>query len=396
MYSHYRESFEKVSGDTKDNLWHQFFKSNQGETEILWTEIIRESDRKILEKMLEALLEPTFITEQKRAKLGITETNTITENITITPKLNIPEKITTPIINKDLSTDMKYTIWFERTWGERLKVNVEVGPIPFENRLKLLNELENQGIQFRQSAKIEGKKYTKVYTQVTDISDWASKQVLVEGMERLYQDPAINTVFKKIALAIESMGIEKEEEQEQVEIQFHHTQQTSSMISEQAFFKFAEANNINGDNYHIQGRFASFLIPTFRELERTFGKTRHKWWWHDSTFTFWFERLKDDRLKLTLELGPLHPEKRLAIIKELEKCGLSFSDKSKQPIARYTRLFSTSKVIELARKTTWACPVEYVRTSWDNEEAIYEEMERMFIDPKNQTILNMIESLIED
>jgi hypothetical protein len=87
--------------------------------------------------------------------------------------------------------------------------------------------------------------------------------------------------------------------------------------------------------------------------------------------------LRDDRLKLALELGPLKPVQRLAIINGLELLGLPFLPKSKQSTSRYTRLYSNSKVL----------------TSWQDEEEIYKEMEVLFNDPKYQSILSMIEAL---
>jgi hypothetical protein len=270
-------------------------------------------------------------------------------------------------------------IWFERTWDERLKINVEVGPTPFEKRLNLLTALENQGIPIRESGKLEGKKYTKIYTQTTDISDWAKKDGIVNGMERLYHDPKINSLFKKIALAVETVE-EDREKKEQIERIVHSAYHSAGNFPEASFIKFAETHGISVENYRIQSRNASFLIPAFRELEQKYGEAREKWWWHNSTFTFWFDRLKDDRLKLTLELGPLQAEQRIAIINALEFLGLSFSAKSKQATSRYTRLYSKSKVI----------------TSWDDEEAIFKVMEVLFNDPKNQHILNMIDMLKMD
>lgn len=268
-------------------------------------------------------------------------------------------------------------IWFERTWDEQLKVNIEVRPIPYESRLKLLTRLEEQGISFRSSGKLEGKKYTKIFTQTTAISDWADKQVIVEGMERLYHDSGLDSTFKKIALAMESLVKEKEEDQEQLESTFHHYHQPKENITEAAFIKFAANKWISASQYKIKGRFASFITPAFRDLEQIYGMARIKWWWHDSTFTFWFERLKDDRLKLTFELGPLKPEQRLAIIERLEELGVSFSAQSKLPTAKYTRIFSKTKVIN----------------SWEDEEEVYHTMEELFNDPENQSLIDKIEIL---
>lgn len=270
-------------------------------------------------------------------------------------------------------------IWFERTWDERLKVNVEVGPTPFEKRIKLLTALENQGIQIRPSAKLEGKKYTKIFTKTTVISDWANKQEIVEGMESLYHDTDIKSLFKRIALAIENMDVEMEQK-DQLERIIYQANQVIDKIPEDAFIKFAQVYDIPEDNFHIQNRFASFVIPAFRELEKNYGNTREKWWWHNSTFTFWFERLKDDRLKLTLELGPLYADQRQAVIIALESMGLPFASKSKQQTARFTRIFSKSKVIK----------------DWDDEEAIFNEMEELFKDQKNQSIIEMINKLIDN
>lgn len=69
--SHYRESYEKVPGDTKDNLWHRFFsdKDNVGTVTVLWKEVNDEKERQILEKMLEYVLGPEFEKFRRRLKL---------------------------------------------------------------------------------------------------------------------------------------------------------------------------------------------------------------------------------------------------------------------------------------------------------------------------------------
>ena len=54
LYSHFRESFEKVPGDTKENKWHRFFssKENINGLEVYWIAIEGEYDRIIIEKIL--------------------------------------------------------------------------------------------------------------------------------------------------------------------------------------------------------------------------------------------------------------------------------------------------------------------------------------------------------
>jgi hypothetical protein len=66
VYSHYRESFEKFSGDTKYSSWHHFFskKDNIGQLTVYWIEIntgddsASELDRQILEKIYKRKYSP--------------------------------------------------------------------------------------------------------------------------------------------------------------------------------------------------------------------------------------------------------------------------------------------------------------------------------------------------
>ena len=68
IYSHFRESFEMVSGDTKYNKWHQFFsnKNNIGMLKVyclvLESNNAKESelDRQIIEKILTKVYQPEF------------------------------------------------------------------------------------------------------------------------------------------------------------------------------------------------------------------------------------------------------------------------------------------------------------------------------------------------
>ncbi|MBT2691776.1 PD-(D/E)XK nuclease family protein [Bacillus sp. ISL-55] len=265
-------------------------------------------------------------------------------------------------------------IWFERTWDERLKINIEVGPVPYENRLKLLNALETQGITIRPSAKLEGKKYTKIYTETLSIIDWANKQEVVTGMETLYHADNLKNTLRKIAKAVEIIenNLEQEVQEERL-----ISERTYERFPQNPFLKFAQNHGIVSSLYRVGNKNASFLMTEFRELEKSFGVTREKWWWHDSTFTYWFERLRDDRLKLTLELGPLQADKRLKMINQLEESGIVFSAQSKLPTSRYTRLFSKSVFIE----------------NWNDEEELYREMVRLFEEDKNQELLEIIKSL---
>ncbi|TWT25299.1 hypothetical protein [Planomicrobium sp. CPCC 101110] len=93
----------------------------------------------------------------------------------------------------------------------RLKITVEVGPIPYEERVQLLTMLEKHGVSFRQNVKQEGKKYTRIYTAWTEVRGWASKQEVLNSILELYDAPEINDLFQKIALSVEAMTQNQEE-----------------------------------------------------------------------------------------------------------------------------------------------------------------------------------------
>lgn len=101
--------------------------------------------------------------------------------------------------------DQAFIIWFERQVEDRIKITVEVGPIPYEERYQLLTMLGKHGISFQQNAKQEGKKHTKIYTACTEVKDWPSKQEVLKSMVELYNAPEINDMFRKTVLSVEGM-----------------------------------------------------------------------------------------------------------------------------------------------------------------------------------------------
>lgn len=82
LKNHYQSSFEEVSGDTKDKIWHKFFKKYRGKLKVYWKEQEDERIRQIIEKMLDCCLNPEFNnfkekvkTKRKKSKTYAQETN---------------------------------------------------------------------------------------------------------------------------------------------------------------------------------------------------------------------------------------------------------------------------------------------------------------------------------
>lgn len=261
-----------------------------------------------------------------------------------------------------------FIIWFERTWNNELKITLELGSIPQDSRVRLLETLEKQGVKIRPSAKLDGKKYTKIYTSVVEVDDWADTQKLVEGMESLSHAESFTKLLTQISMALECLESDVES------IEFEEVKSIS--IPKGAFQQFIENYGIPDELYKSGGNICSFLVPAFRDIENLCGRTRMRWW-YDSPFVYWFECLKDGRLKLILELGPLEPDRRLALIGTLEAMGLQFRPKSKRQDSSYTRLFSNSMEIH----------------NWNDPQEVCKAMELLFNHEKNQHILSLIESL---
>ncbi|WP_214816724.1 PD-(D/E)XK nuclease family protein [Exiguobacterium sp. s59] len=92
-------------------------------------------------------------------------------------------------------------IWFERKGSKRLKLYVEVGPIDYAERLPLLEALEAKNISFWKSGKQEGKKFTRIYTDTIDVSDWTNATIITNAMTSLLNTKAfhsVNTTVTKV------------------------------------------------------------------------------------------------------------------------------------------------------------------------------------------------------
>lgn len=85
-------------------------------------------------------------------------------------------------------------IWFERKGSKRLKLYVEVGPIDYAERLPLLEALEAKNISFWKSGKQEGKKFTRIYTDTIDVSDWTNATIITNAMTSLLNTKAFHSV----------------------------------------------------------------------------------------------------------------------------------------------------------------------------------------------------------
>lgn len=238
-------------------------------------------------------------------------------------------------------------VWFTRTNENRLKLVVEIGPIPYVNRLPLLEFLEKTGLPIQNRSKKEDSVYTRLFFIETDINKWDGidnldvVEDLAEAMKDLYISDSFTALRKNIASYLnneEVEEIEKEiEDQEQVDSP-DHTEDGLTKVKDD-FVQWMEKMDIPKDRYRMTKRLTSFTIPLFDDWKEKLGETRENWWWDNGPLLFWME-LREDSFQFVLEVGPVEATTRVAFMESLKEKGVIFSKRGLQLNSKYTRIFS--------------------------------------------------------
>ncbi|MEI4831385.1 PD-(D/E)XK nuclease family protein [Bacillus sp. FJAT-53711] len=236
-------------------------------------------------------------------------------------------------------------IWFERKAEDRMKLIIEVGPLEHEKRLQLLNKLEENGISIKGRSKEPGSMYTRIYAANEEIHNWTDKDEILHKMNKMYNSNSFNEVISSIAEAITSIVYEEDTEENEIFYADHiQSNQVDKGTLAAAFQLFVTQHNLQEECYNIHHRLPSFIMPEFRLLEEKFGVPQWNWWLNNGLI-MWFERLKDNRLKFIIEVGPLESYKRIALLTKLENKGMKISERAKNPDASYTRIYTSTSNI---------------------------------------------------
>ncbi|MBO1626157.1 PDDEXK-like family protein [Bacillus arachidis] len=261
--------------------------------------------------------------------------------------------------------------WFERKADGRMKLIIEVGPLEYKQRLKLLCKLEENGINIKGRSKESGSMYTRIYAGYEKISDWADQDEILRVMNEMYNSNDFNKVVEVISETIE--GLIYGEETPSSEIVEVERNQMQVDILANAFQLFVHQQGFQEDFYNIHHRLPSFIIPEFRLLEEQFGVPKWNWWLNNCVI-MWFERLKDNRLKFIIEVGPLESHKRISLLTMLESKGIKISARAKKPEAAYTRIYTST------------CNVD----DWSDEEKVMDMMQELFNDEECQGVIQVL------
>ncbi|PFI26386.1 PD-(D/E)XK nuclease family protein [Bacillus cereus] len=266
--------------------------------------------------------------------------------------------------------------WFERKADGRMKLIVEVGPLEYKQRLKLLCKLEENGINIKAKSKEAGSMYTRIYAGYEKISDWADQDEILRVMNDMYNNADFNQVLAAIGDTIKGLVYGEEDSSEIVAVE---SSQTDVDTLANAFQLFVHEQKFQEGFYNIHHRLPSFIMPEFRLLEEQFGTPKWNWWLNNCAI-MWFERLKDNRLKLTLEIGPIESQKRLVLLTRLESKGRKISTAAKRPEASYTRIYTNTSNI----------------SNWSDEDVVMNAMNELFNDTNCQNVIQMLTDIAEE
>ena len=118
-----------------------------------------------------------------------------------------------------------------------------------------------------------------------------------------------------------------------------------------------------------------FRVPNF--IEETWDEhfdendLRKKWWMNKGLIA-WFEQA-DDRLKLRVEVGPLHHEDRVRILQALRARGVDVKEQAFEEGRQYTRIYMDAES----------------PTSWEDVDALGECMLRLYKKDSFQSLLRL-------
>lgn len=268
-----------------------------------------------------------------------------------------------------------FIIFFERLGDNRLRLIIEIGPIEYEKRLILLNKLEENNLKIKSKSKEADSVYTRVSISFIEVEDWTDIDEIYEAMNSLYHEEGVQDVLLIIDNTINELknNVIEVDNNKIIEETFSDDIKLKENKLKKAFLEFAVQYNLLQENYNLDTKCPSFILEEFRVFDKEFGLPRWKWWLNNAVILF-FESLKDNRLKLTIEIGPLEHSNRIILLNKLEEKGVRIKEKSKLPDACYTRIFTDTKSV----------------ANWDDKDEILKVMNDIYNSENCKKVINNI------
>lgn len=144
----------------------------------------------------------------------------------------------------------------------------------------------------------------------------------------------------------------------------------------EAFIKFAASMEWQENLYTSHFKLPNFIEPKW-EVSFDEEDLREKWWMNKGLIT-WFEQ-SGDRLKLKLEVGPLHQEKRENLLHSLLNLGVDIKGQAFEEGRKYTRIYMDADV----------------PASFEDIDSLAKSMRRLYMKDSFQALLDKISVAID-
>ena len=144
----------------------------------------------------------------------------------------------------------------------------------------------------------------------------------------------------------------------------------------EAFIRFARKLEWPEHLYTPHFRLPNFIEQTWDEHFDE-NDLRKKWWMNKGLIA-WFEQA-DDRLKLKVEVGPLHHEDRVRLLQALKARGIDVKEQAFEEGRQYTRIYMDADH----------------PTSWEDVDSLVESMLRLYEKDSFQSLLRLINEAVK-
>lgn len=97
--------------------------------------------------------------------------------------------------------------YFEKAGEQRIKIKVEVGPLEFEDRKKLLESLQKESIAIRPSAYNESTRTTRIYMDFAPVTSWEDRFDLTQRMKELTESKEFKEFLVNVDRAVSKLYV---------------------------------------------------------------------------------------------------------------------------------------------------------------------------------------------
>ncbi|WP_391206641.1 PD-(D/E)XK nuclease family protein [Psychrobacillus sp. L4] len=266
--------------------------------------------------------------------------------------------------------------WFERK-DDRLKLTIEVGPLHYDKRKRLLNALAFKGIAIKERALEEGAKFSRIYTSFETPESWNDKNNIALCMKKLLGNPDYLTLIEYIR---EAISLSKQDSPMIIEpISGDSMTETSNnqTVIQRAFLQLVSHSNFEEHSYYAHRSVPNFIQSSWRELPEAYKVPRD--YWLQAPFIAWF-RSKNSSIRLIVEVGPIEHLYRVKVLERLALEGIFIRAMGYEEGRKYTRIYSNSMLVQ----------------NPDNADQVFTAMEQLYQSPQFTQFLNKINKVIDD